>query len=77
MLTSYATAAIPPALAAVANGRDTIKTQEFARAMNIAVATVHKNHCLDGEVCGIRPIKRGKFLLWPVAAVAQALTGGA
>lgn len=68
---------IPPALAAVANGRDTITTAEFSHAMHLAVATVHKNHCLAGEVCGIRPIKRGKFLLWPVAAVAQALTGGA
>jgi len=39
-----------------------------------AVATIHKNHCLTGECFGVRPVKRGKLLLWPVAAVAQALT---
>jgi len=70
----HARTAIPPALAEVAQGRDYIKTEEFAHAMSRAVATVHKNHCLTGECFGIRPIKRGKLLLWPVAAVAQVLT---
>jgi hypothetical protein len=68
--------AIPPALAEVARGRDYIKTEEFAHAMSRAVATVHKNHCMTGECFGIRPIKRGKLLLWPVAAVAQILGAG-
>lgn len=68
---------IPPALAAVAQGRDHIKTSEFAHAVNLAVQTVRKNHCLTGECFGIRPIKQGKFLLWPVAGIAQVLSGGA
>lgn len=75
--TIHPSAVIPPALAAMAQGRDFIRTEEFAHAMCRAVATVHKNHCLTGECFGIRPIKRGKLLLWPVAAVAKALTGGA
>lgn len=68
--------AIPPGLAEVAQGRDYIRTEEFAHAMCRAVATVHKNHCLTGECFGVRPVKRGKLLLWPVAAVAHALTIG-
>ena len=68
---------IPPALAAVAQGRDFIKTGEFAHAMSCAVATVHKNHCLRGECYGVRPRKVGKQLLWPVADVALALSGAA
>jgi len=73
---SNAPAAIPPGLAELAKGRDFIRTEEFAHAMCRAVATVHKNHCLTGECFGVRPVKRGKLLLWPVAAVAQALTIG-
>ncbi|GGY24953.1 hypothetical protein GCM10007387_03170 [Pseudoduganella albidiflava] len=68
---------LPPALATVANGRDHITTAEFAHAMCRATQTVLKNHCLTGECFGIRPIKRGKLLLWPVAAVANILNGGA
>lgn len=73
---SHAPRPIPPGLAEVAQGRDYIRTEEFAHAMCRAVATVHKNHCLTGECFGVRPVKRGKLLLWPVAAVAQALTVG-
>jgi hypothetical protein len=73
---SSAPAEIPPGLAELAQGPDFIKTEEFAHAMCRAVATVHKNHCLTGECFGVRPVKRGKLLLWPVAAVAQALTIG-
>lgn len=71
------TVSLPPALAIVAQGRDHITTAEFARAMCRATQTVLKNHCLTGECYGVRPIKRGKLLLWPVAGVAHALNGGA
>lgn len=67
---------IPPALAAIAQGRTHIKTLEFAHAFSLATQTVLKNHCLTGECYGIRPIKRGKFLLWPVASIAALLGGG-
>lgn len=68
---------MPPALAAVAQGRDHIKTAEFAHAMSRATQTILKNHCLTGECFGIRPVKSGKLLLWPVARIAELLTGSA
>lgn len=64
------------ALAQIANGRDHITTAEFARATNKAPQTVRKNYCLTGECYGIRPIKVGNGLLWPVAPTAELLTGG-
>jgi hypothetical protein len=66
---------MPPALAAVAQGRDHIKTAEFAHAMSRASQTILKNHCLTGECFGIRPVKSGKLLLWPVANIAELLNG--
>jgi len=40
---------LPPALAAIAAGRDHIKTAEFAKAINRANQTIRKNYCLTGE----------------------------
>ena len=71
------TISLPPALAVIAQGRDHITTAEFARAMCRATQTVLKNHCLTGACYGVRPIKRGKLLLWPVAEVARTLNGSA
>lgn len=68
---------IPPALATIAQGRDHIQTAEFARATNRASQTIRKNYCLTGECFGIRPIKFGNRLLWPIAGVAALLAGGA
>jgi hypothetical protein len=70
---------IPPALAAIAAGRDHITTAEFARALNKAAQTVRKNFCLTGECYGIRPIKPAgsNGLLWPVAETAALLNGEA
>lgn len=65
-----------PGLAAAAQGRDYIKTAEFAHFICRAPQTILKNHCLTGECFGIRPIKQGKFLLWPVAEIAALLNGG-
>lgn len=67
---------IPAALALVAQGRDHIRTSEFAHAMCRAKQTILKNHCLTGECFGIRPIKRGRLLLWPVDQIAAILNGG-
>lgn len=64
------------ALAAVAAGRDHIQTSEFARAFNRQSQTVRKNYCLTGECFGIRPLKLGGRLLWPVAEIAALLNGG-
>ena len=67
---------IPESLAAIAAGRDHIKTDEFARATSKAPQTVRKNYCLTGECYGIRPIKVGNTLLWPVVSTAALLNGG-
>lgn len=68
---------IPFALAAIAAGRDYIQTAEFAHAANRASQTIRKNYCQTGECFGIRPIKFGNKLLWPVAEIAKLLNGGA
>lgn len=68
---------IPPALAGIAAGRDHIQTAEFAHAINRSSQTIRKNYCLKGEYFGIRPVKFGNRLLWPVALVALLLNGEA
>ncbi len=67
---------LPTALAAVANDRDYISTVEFAHSITHATQTIRKNYCLTGEAFGIRPIKIGSRLLWPVRDIAQLLIGG-
>ena len=67
---------IPPALAAIAAGRDHIKTAEYARAASRSSQTIRKNYCLTGECFGIRPIKFGNRLLWPVTEIAALLNRG-
>ncbi len=68
---------IPEALAAIAAGRDHITTREFAKALNKATQTVRKNYCQTGECYGIRPVKVGNGLNWPVLPTAGLLNGGA
>lgn len=67
---------LPPELAQIAAGRDHIVTGEFARATSKASQTIRKNYCLTGECYGIRPVKVGNRLLWPVAQIAALLNGG-
>ncbi|MFJ1471164.1 hypothetical protein [Massilia orientalis] len=66
---------IPSELAAIAAGRDHIQTAEFARAANRASQTIRKNYCLTGHCFGIRPVKFGNRLLWPVSEISQLLNG--
>lgn len=66
---------LPPALAEIARGRDHILTEEFGRALNRATQTIRKNYHLRGECFGIRPLKIGNKLLWPVAEVGALLRG--
>lgn len=66
----------PPALATIAAGRDHINTGEFAHATDRASQTIRKNYCQTGECFGIRPVKFGNRLLWPVAQIAVLLSGG-
>ena len=67
---------IPSKLAEISAGRDHILTGEFAHATNRANQTIRKNYCLTGECFGIRPVKFGNKLLWPVAQIATLLSGG-
>lgn len=67
---------IQTALAVIAAGRDHINTSEFAHAINRADQTIRKNYCLTGECFGVRPIKFGNRLLWPVSQVAALLQKG-
>lgn len=64
-------------LAAVANGRDYIKTGEMARAFSAAKQTIRKHHSQHGDFYGVKPVKVGKQLLWPVAEIAAVLNGRA
>ena len=68
---------IPPALAEISQGRDLLDTAEFAIATKHAPQTVRKNYSLTGHCFGIRPVKVGNRLLWPVADLARLLTGRA
>ncbi len=67
---------IPEQLAKIAAGRDFIITDEIAVVTNHKPQTVRKNYCLTGEYFGIKPVKLGNRLLWPVADVAKLLSGG-
>lgn len=64
---------LPPALAEIAAGRDHVLTPEFGRAINRAEQTIRKAYCHNGEAYGIRPVKIGNRLLWPVADIAALL----
>jgi hypothetical protein len=66
---------IPDALAAIAKGRDHVPTNEFGKATIHADQTIRKNYCLTGECFGIRPVKVGNRLLWPVVEIAALLNG--
>jgi hypothetical protein len=66
---------LPPALAVIAAGRDHILTEEFAKAANRASQTIRKNYCTKGECFGIRPLKFGNRLLWPVNQIGALLNG--
>lgn len=68
---------IPPALAAIAAGRDHVNTADYARVTAKARQTIRKNYCLTGECFGIRPVKVGNSLLWPVSEIAALLNGEA
>ena len=67
----------PLQLAAISAGRDFIPTNEFAKVVTRAEQTIRKTYCLTGECYGIRPVKFGNKLLWPVADIAALLSGGA
>jgi hypothetical protein len=77
MMVKHFNSAIPAGLSQVAGVRDFITTDELAQCLSKAVQTIRKTHCECGAVYGIKPVKVGNRLLWPVAKVAELLEGGA
>jgi hypothetical protein len=71
----HTTPTLTPTLAALADGRDHIRTSEYARLCTNQPQTVRKNVSKAGHCYGIRPVKVGGHLLWPVADVAALLAG--
>ena len=65
----------PVGLAVISQGRDYILTAEFATVVNCATQTIRKNFCQTGHCYGIRPLKIGNRLLWPVADITRLLAG--
>ncbi len=68
---------LPPALAEIAAGRDHVLTPEYGRAIGKSPQTIRKVYCETGVAYGLRPIKIGNRLLWPVAEIAALLSGRA
>ncbi|TFW13290.1 hypothetical protein [Duganella callida] len=67
---------IPPALERVAAGRDSIGTEEFAESIGLEYQTVRRYLSERGDVFGVRPVKIGGRLHWPVSKIAVLLTEG-
>jgi hypothetical protein len=59
----------------IAQGRDYLPTPDFAKAFSKSPATARKNFCLAGHCYGIKPVKIGGRLLWPVSEIAKLLNG--
>ena len=68
---------IPLGLSSLAGNRDAITTAEFASAISGSQQTLRKNYCLTGNAYGIKPVKIGNRLLWPVLEIALLLRGRA
>jgi hypothetical protein len=66
-----------PTLAEIAAGTDHLVTEELARVLRRASQTIRKAYSQTGHYFGIRPVKFGNRLLWPVKDVAEVLMGGA
>lgn len=69
------TIAVPPALAAVARGRDTLPTDEAAPTINRRPQTLRKWACLENGP--LRPVRINGRLAWRVADIAALLNGEA
>lgn len=54
---------------------DLATTEVFAKSAKCSPKTVRKNYCLTGHCYGIRPVKVGGRLLWPVSDIARLLSG--
>ncbi len=66
---------IPQGLATIANGRDNILTHEVSLVTNTATQTIRKHLCHTGNFHGIKPIKIGGRLQFPVREIAKLIMG--
>lgn len=66
---------IPEGLARLAANRDNLLTHELAIATNTATQTIRKHLCQTGSFHGIKPIKIGGKLQFPVMEVAKLIRG--
>jgi hypothetical protein len=64
-----------PELAAIANGRDVLPTNDAAPAINRAPQTLRKWACF--ETGPIRPVRINGRLAWRVSDLMALLSGGA
>ncbi len=67
-----ALAAIQPGLAALANGRDFLPTDEAARILNRSPQTLRIWSCQGGP---ISPVRFNRRLAWRVADISAVLRG--
>jgi hypothetical protein len=54
---------------------DLATTEVFAKSAKCSAKTVRKNYCLTGHCYGIKPVKVGGRLLWPISEIAKLLNG--
>ena len=66
---------IPQGLAIIANGRDNILTHEVGLVTNTATQTIRRHLCHTGSFHGIKPIKIGGRLQFPVREIAKLIRG--
>ena len=59
----------------IAQGRDYLPTPDFAKTFSKSPSTVRKNLCLTGHCYGIKAVKVGGRLLFPVSEIAKLLNG--
>lgn len=64
---------LPAGLSAIANGRDTLPTNEAARILNRRPQTLRKWACLENGP--IRPVRINRRLAWRVTDLANLLEG--
>ena len=68
---------IPEGLASIANGRDNILTHEVGLVTNTATQTIRRHLCHSGSFHGIKPIKIGGKLQFPIREIAKLIRGEA
>ena len=54
---------------------DLATTEVFAKSAKCSAKTVRKNYCLTGHCYGIKPVKIGGRLLWPLSEIPRLLNG--